>query len=125
LPVLFSNLKKGSPFSPSRDMKLLRVAMQPVSFYTSLTHHGGPISVIAWICLVLASIPRWLTKNPSSYPDGTLNTHLFAFNFHFYFFRFLKVYLKSSISVSRFFVFTTMSSTYAFVFSLICTPRHV
>jgi hypothetical protein len=49
----------------------LRAAMQPVSFCTSLTRRGGPIFVIAWTCLVLASIPWWLTKKPSSCPDGT------------------------------------------------------
>jgi hypothetical protein len=102
LPVFFSNLKKGNPFSPSHDMKWLRAAMQPISFYTSLTYRGGPISIIARIWLVLASIPWWLTKNPSSCPDGTPNTHLFGFNFDFHFFRFLKVYFKSSISLSRF-----------------------
>jgi hypothetical protein len=125
LPVFFSNLKKGNPFSPSHDMKRLRAAMQPVNFCTSLTHRGGPISVIAWIRLVLALIPRWLTKNLSSCPDGTPNTHLFGFNFHFHFFRFSKVCFKSSISVSGFFVFTTMSSTYTSAFSPICSPRHV
>jgi hypothetical protein len=31
-PVFFSNLKKGSPFSPSHETKPLRAAMQPVSF---------------------------------------------------------------------------------------------
>jgi hypothetical protein len=125
LPVFFSNLKKGSPFSSSHDMKWLRATMQSVRFCTSLTHRGRPISVIAWICLALVSIPRWLTKNPSSCPNGTPNTHLFGLNFHFHFFRFLKVCFKSSISVSRFFVFTTMSSTYASAFSPICSPRHV
>jgi hypothetical protein len=103
LPIFFNNLKKGSPFSPSHDMKRLRYTMQSVSFYTSLTPHGGPISIIAWICLVLASIPWWLNKNPSSCPDGTPNTHLFGFNFHFHFFRFSKVCFKSSISVFGFF----------------------
>jgi hypothetical protein len=58
LPVFFSNVRKGSPFLPSRDIKRLRVAMQPVSFCTSLTHCGGPISVIDKICLALTSIPR-------------------------------------------------------------------
>jgi hypothetical protein len=84
-------------------MKRLRAALQHVSFCTSLTHREGPISVIAQICLVLASIPWWLTKNLSSCPNGTLNTHLFGFNFHFHFFRFLRVCFKSWISVSKFF----------------------
>jgi hypothetical protein len=32
LPVSFRSLKKGSPFSPSHEIKRLRAAMQPVSF---------------------------------------------------------------------------------------------
>jgi hypothetical protein len=32
LPNFFNNLKKGKPFSPSYEMKLLRAAMHPVSF---------------------------------------------------------------------------------------------
>ena len=125
LSVFFSSLKKGKPFLPSLDMKRLRAAMQPVSFYTSLTLRGGPISIMAQICLALASIPRWLTKNPSSCPEGTPNTHLLGFNFHLHLFRFSKVCFKSSISVSGFFVFTTTSSMYASTFSSICSPRHV
>jgi hypothetical protein len=69
----------------------LSAAMQPVSFCTSLTQCGGPISIIAQICLVLASIPWWLTKKPSSCPDGTSKTYLFGLSFHFHFFKFLKV----------------------------------
>jgi hypothetical protein len=37
LPVFFNSLKKGSPFSPSHEMKRLRAAMLPVSFCTSFT----------------------------------------------------------------------------------------
>jgi hypothetical protein len=111
LPVFFNSFKKGIPFSPSHEMKRLRAVMLPVSFCTSFTQRGGPISVMARICLVLASIPRLLTRNPSSYPDGTLKTQLFGFNFHFRLFRFSKVYFKSSISMSGLFVFTTTSST--------------
>jgi hypothetical protein len=124
LLVLFSSLKKGSPFSSSREIKQLRAAMQPVSFCTSLTQHRGPISVIAQICLVLDSIPWWLTKNPSSHLESTLKTHLFGLSFHFHFFKFSKVCFKSSISISGSLIFTTTSSTYASAFSPICSPRH-
>ena len=34
------SLKKGSPFSPRRDMKRLRAAIQPMNFCISLTHVG-------------------------------------------------------------------------------------
>jgi hypothetical protein len=47
LPIFFNNLKNGSPFLPSHEMKRLRVAMLPVSFCTSFTQRGGPISVMA------------------------------------------------------------------------------
>jgi hypothetical protein len=83
--VFFNSLKKGSPFSPSHEMKRLRVAMLLVSFCTSFIQRGGPISVMAQICLVLASIARLLIRNPSSFPNGTPKTHLFRFNFHFHF----------------------------------------
>jgi hypothetical protein len=93
-------------------MKRLRAAMLPVSFCTSFTERGDAISVMARIYLVLASIPRLLTRNPSSCPDGTPKIYLFGFNFHFHLFRFSKVYFKSSINMSGFFfVFTTTSST--------------
>jgi hypothetical protein len=111
LLVFFNSLKKGSPFSSSHEMKRLMAAMLPVSFCTSFTQRGGPISVMARIYLVLASIPRLLTRNPSSCPDGIPKTYLFGFNFHFYLFRVLKVCFKSSISMYGFFVFTTTSST--------------
>jgi hypothetical protein len=42
LPVFFSNLKKGNPFSPSHDMKRLRAAMQPVNFCTLWHIKEGP-----------------------------------------------------------------------------------
>jgi hypothetical protein len=85
-------------------MKRLRAAMLFVSFCTSFTQRGGAIFVMARICLVLVSIPRLLTRNLSSCPDGTPKTHLFGFNFHFHLFRFSKVFFKSSISMSRFFI---------------------
>jgi hypothetical protein len=37
LLIFFYSLKKGSPYSPSRDMKRLSAAMLPVSFCTSFT----------------------------------------------------------------------------------------
>jgi hypothetical protein len=37
LPVFFNSLKKGSHFSPSREMKRLMADMLPISFCTSFT----------------------------------------------------------------------------------------
>jgi hypothetical protein len=47
LHVFFSSLKKGSSFSPSREMKRLRVAMLPVNFCTSFTLRGVPF--LLWL----------------------------------------------------------------------------
>jgi hypothetical protein len=44
-----SNLKKGSPRSPSREMNLFKGDMQPVSFWTSLIILGASMAVMAVI----------------------------------------------------------------------------
>jgi hypothetical protein len=48
-----SNLKKGRPFSPSREMKRLRAAIHLVSFWTSLTflvaaYPKRPLPLLGW-----------------------------------------------------------------------------
>jgi hypothetical protein len=63
-----SNLKKGSPVSPSREMNRFKAAMQPMGFWTSLIILGASMVVMALIFSELASIPRGLTMNPSSFP---------------------------------------------------------
>jgi hypothetical protein len=52
-----SNLKKGRPFSPSREMKRLRVAIHPVSFWISLTFFRGYMSRIALTLVGLGRMP--------------------------------------------------------------------
>ena len=54
------SLKKGSPFSPRRDMKRLKAAMQPVSFCISLTHVGHFMLVMAETLSGLGSMPHAL-----------------------------------------------------------------
>jgi hypothetical protein len=44
-----SNLKKGSPLSPSQEMNLFKPAMQPVSFWTSLIILGASMAMMALI----------------------------------------------------------------------------
>jgi hypothetical protein len=56
--------------------------MHPVSRCTFFCDHGGSILIMASIFSRLASIPRWLTMNPSSFPAGTPNTHFSGFSFH-------------------------------------------
>ena len=55
------SLKNGSPFSPRRDIKRLRAAMQPVSFCISLTHVGRFMLVMAETLSGLGSMPCALT----------------------------------------------------------------
>ena len=55
-----SSLKNGSPFSPRCDIKRLRAAMHPVSFYISFTQVGHFILVILETLSKLGSIPQAL-----------------------------------------------------------------
>ena len=57
-PDLLSSLNKGSALSASLEMKQLREAKDPMSFYTSLIRAGGLIASIALILAGLASMPR-------------------------------------------------------------------
>jgi hypothetical protein len=59
----------------------------------------------------LASMPRWLMMKPSSFPDGTPKTHLFGLILQWYSHKDAKVSSKSAMSVSKFLVLTTTSST--------------
>ena len=74
LSCRFRSLKKGNPCSPSLDKNRFKAAMQPVSFWTSLMVVGASMAMMALIFSGLASIPRLLTMNPSSFPEGTPKT---------------------------------------------------
>jgi hypothetical protein len=91
-------------------MNLFKAAMDPVSFCTSLMQVGAFILVMAEIFSGLASMPRWLMMKPSSFPDGTLKTHLFGLSFQWYSHRDAKVSSRSVMSMSEFLVLTTTSS---------------
>ena len=54
------SLKNGSPFKPRHDIKRLRAAMQPVSFYMSFMQVGRLMLVMAVTMLGLGSMPRAL-----------------------------------------------------------------
>jgi hypothetical protein len=58
----------------------------------------------------LALMPRWLMMKLSSFPEGTLKTHLLGLSFHWYSRRDAKVSSRSAMSVSEFWVLTTTSS---------------
>ena len=57
-------------------MNLLKAAMHPVSFIRSFLLLGGFMNLMALTLVGLALIPWLLTMKPSSFPDGTPNTHL-------------------------------------------------
>ena len=95
LSCRWRSLKKGKPRSPSLDKNRFKAAMQPVSFWTSLMVAGVSMAKMVLIFSRLASIPRLLTINPSSFPEGTPNTHLVGLSFQRNFQRLLKVSSKS------------------------------
>ena len=75
------SLKKGRPRSPSLDKNQFKAAMQPVSFWMSLIVAWASMAMISLIFSRLALIPRLLTMNPSSFPEGTPKTHLVGLSF--------------------------------------------
>ena len=89
------SLKKGRPLSPSQLMNRLKAAMHPVSFIRSFLLLGGFMNLMALTLVGLASMPRLLTKKPSSFPDGTPNTHLVGLSFHLNFLRFSNISERS------------------------------
>jgi hypothetical protein len=91
-------------------MNLFMAAMHPVSFCTSLMQLGAFMLVMAEIFLGLASIQQWLMMKPSSFPEGTLKTHLLGLSFHWYSRKDVKISSRSAMSVSEFRVLTTTSS---------------
>ena len=90
-------LKNGSPFSPRRDIKRLRAAMQPVSFCMSFTDVGRFMLVMAKTLSGLGSMPQALTMYPRSIPDETLKMHFEGFSFHRYLFRLANVSSRSAM----------------------------
>ena len=72
---------------------------EPVqSFWTSLIVAGASMAMMAFIFSGLASIPRLLTMNPSSFPEGMPKTHLVGLSFLRNFRRLLKVSSRSAMN---------------------------
>jgi hypothetical protein len=105
------NLKKGCPLSPSREMNRFNAAMRPVSFWTSLIILGVSMAVMALIFSGFASIPWWLTKNPSNFSCGTLKTHFVELSFHQNRRKLLNVSSSSVVNLLWDLVLMTTSST--------------
>jgi len=78
----FSSLKKGSP-PPSQDIKRLRAAMHPMSFYTSFTFLGGRMSRTALTLEGFGLMPLRLMTLSSSMPEGTPKIHFFGIKLPF------------------------------------------
>ena len=92
-------------------MNLLKAAMHPVSFIRSFLLLGGFMNLMALTLEGLALMPRLLTMKPSSFPDGTPNTHLVRLSFHLNFLRFSNISERFVMNWSLHFVLTMMSST--------------
>jgi hypothetical protein len=110
-PAFRSSLKKGSALSANLEMKRLRAASDPVSFWTSLTRVGALIASIALIFSGFASMPQYETRNLSSFPVEMPKTHLSGFSFVRVARSLSKTRVKSSSRVDLLLVLTTMSST--------------
>ena len=65
----------GSAFSPNREIKRLKAATHPASFWTCFWSVGIANCDKARILAGFASIPLLETMNPSSFPAGTPKTH--------------------------------------------------
>ena len=76
-------------------MNLLKAAMCPVSLIRSFLLLGGFMNLMALTLVGLASMPQLLTMKPSSFPNGTPNTHLVGLSFHLNFVRFSNVLERS------------------------------
>jgi hypothetical protein len=91
-------------------MNLLKDAMHLVSLCTFFCDRGASILMIASIFSGLASIPRWLTMNPSNFLASTPKTHFSGLSFHRYRRRLLKTRCKYSMKFSEFSVLITTSA---------------
>jgi hypothetical protein len=96
----FSNLCKGSPHSPRRDTKRLRVARHPMSHWTSLTFLTWTIPAMAEILCRLASMPRLVMMYPRSLPWGTPKVHFSGFSLMLKCLRLVKVSSRSRMRLS-------------------------
>ena len=94
--------------------------IRSVNLCTSFTLLREVMLSMALTFFGLASIPRWETMNPKNLRDKTLNTHFTEFNIIWYFLKVSKVSLRSSKCNCAFLLFTSMLSTYTFIFRPIC-----
>jgi hypothetical protein len=110
-PDFRRSLKKDSALSANLEMKRLRAASDPVSFWMSLTRVGGLITSIAFIFSGLASMSRYETRNPNNFPAETPKMHFSGFSLVRVTRSLLKTRARSSTIADPSLVLTTMSST--------------
>ena len=72
--------KRGSAFSPNREIKRLKVAMHPASFWICLRSVGIANCDRARIFAGFASIPLLEKMKPSNFSEGTPKTHFSGFS---------------------------------------------
>ena len=123
--VRWSRRYSGSAFSPNLEIKRLKAAPHPASFWTCFRSVGVANCDRAQILAGFASIPLLETMNPSSFPVGTPKTHFSGLSRMSYVQRLSNVRCKSSTNESTCLVLMTTSSTYASTVLSICFSRHV
>jgi len=76
-------------------MNQFKVAVIPVSFWTSLGFQGGYKLLITLIWSGLISIPQCVTMYPKNFPDPTPKEHLKALSRSLCFLKILKIFPRS------------------------------
>ena len=109
-------LKNGRYLSTDLEINWLSATILPFSYCTSFFVFGCLISMIVFIFSRLASIPHCKIRNPKNFFEITLNAHLIGFNLIWYRRSMLKASSKSRIWFEVWILFTSMSSTYSFMF---------
>jgi len=106
-----SNLHRGSPFSPRREMKRLREARHPMTLCTPFRLRTGPMFAMAETFSRLASIPHSDIINPRSMPQGTPKTHFLGLSLIHFALRHRNVSSRSATRPLALLDLTIMSST--------------
>jgi hypothetical protein len=106
-----NTMKRGRLHSAIFAMIQFKAAILPVSFCTSFQDFEGFMQIIAFILSGFALIPLAETKQSSTLPLLTPNTHFSGLSFNWALHMLVKVSTKFCNKVSFFLLATTMSST--------------
>ena len=105
-----SNWKNGLHLSANYETKWFSVAINLVSFCTSLRVLGRASCSIALIWSGFTQMPRFVIIYPKKFPELTLNAHLLVLRHSLCCLKISKVSFKSITCLSSFLLLTTMSS---------------